>query len=230
MNSMFSGRTVLVAGGTGGLGRAVTHGFLEEDADVIVTYRKREEFDALGRMPKLTGYVTDVTDERSVQELVDRILASHGALDVLVNAVGGYAGGVKFWEADATVFDRMVALNLRSEYVLCRSIVPVMLRQKHGSIVNVAAQAALDHPGGAAAYVASKAAAVGMLGSLAADLKNTGVRANSILPGIIDTEANRKAMPGADFAKWVKPEQIARVVLFLCSDSAAVINGAAIPV
>jgi len=106
----------------------------------------------------------------------------------------------------------------------------VMLKQGHGSIVNVAAKAAFDHAPGATAYAASKAAAVAMMDSLAADLKGTGVRVNSILPSIIDTEANRKAMPKADFAKWPKPEDIARVVLFLCGDDAKVVHGAALPV
>jgi NAD(P)-dependent dehydrogenase (short-subunit alcohol dehydrogenase family) len=230
MNGRFSNKTILVTGGTGGLGRAVALGFLEEDANVVVTYRKQEEFDALKKTPKLEGYAADVTDEGSVNRLLENILAAHGQLDALVNTVGGYAGGIKFWEADAKVFDQMLALNLRSGYTLCRAIVPAMLRQKHGSIVNIAAKAAFDHPGGAAAYAAAKAAAVAMLDSLAADLKGTGVRANSILPSVIDTEANRKAMPKANFTKWPKPEQIARVILFLCSDDANVIHGAAIPV
>jgi NAD(P)-dependent dehydrogenase (short-subunit alcohol dehydrogenase family) len=104
----------------------------------------------------------------------------------------------------------MLALNLRSGWTLARAIVPIMLKQGHGAIVNVASSAAVDHAAGAAAYAASKAAAVAMIDSLAADLKGSGVRANSILPNIIDTEANRKAMPGADFAKWPKPEDIAR--------------------
>jgi NAD(P)-dependent dehydrogenase (short-subunit alcohol dehydrogenase family) len=171
-----------------------------------------------------------VTDERSVHELVENILARHGQLDALVNTVGGYAGGIKFWEADAKIFDQMLAVNLWSGYTLCRAVVPAMLRQKHGSIVNIASKAGLDHPGGAAAYAASKAAAVAMVDSLATDLKGTGVRANSILPSIIDTAVNRRAMPQADFAQWPKPEQIARVILFLCSDDATVIHGAAIPV
>jgi NAD(P)-dependent dehydrogenase (short-subunit alcohol dehydrogenase family) len=230
MSGRFSGRTILVTGGTGGLGRAVTLAFLEEDADVIVTYRKQEEFDALKRTSKLEGYIADVTDEGSVHELLGKILARHGQLDALVNTVGGYAGGIKFWEADPKVFDQMLAVNLRSGFTLCRAVVPAMLRQKHGSIVNIASKAAFDHPGGAAAYGTSKAAAVAMVDSLAADLKGTGVRANSVLPSIIDTEVNRRAMPQADFAQWPKPEQIARVILFLCSDDAAVIHGAAIPV
>jgi NAD(P)-dependent dehydrogenase (short-subunit alcohol dehydrogenase family) len=105
-----------------------------------------------------------------------------------------------------------------------------MLKQGHGSIVNVAAKAAFDHGAGAAAYAASKAAAVAMMDSLAADVKGTGVRVNSILPSIIDTAVNRKAMPNADFTAWPKPEEIAQVILFLCSDHAAVVHGAAVPV
>jgi NAD(P)-dependent dehydrogenase (short-subunit alcohol dehydrogenase family) len=105
-----------------------------------------------------------------------------------------------------------------------------MLKANRGSIVNIASRAAVDHSAGLAAYSASKAAAVAMIDSLAADLKGTGVRANSVLPSIIDTEANRKAMPKADFSKWPKPEEIARVVLFLCGEDGKLINGAAVPV
>jgi NAD(P)-dependent dehydrogenase (short-subunit alcohol dehydrogenase family) len=131
---------------------------------------------------------------------------------------------------ETDVLDRMLALNLRSGYVLSRAAVRVMLKQGRGAIVNVAAKAAFEHPGDAAAYAASKAAAVALLDSLAAELKGTGVRVNTILPSIIDTEPNRQAMPKADFAKWPKPEDIARVILFLCSDEARVVHGAALPV
>jgi len=151
-------------------------------------------------------------------------------LDAMVNTVGGYAGGTKLWELETKVFDQMLALNLRSGYALARAAVRAMLKEGHGAIVNVASKAAVDHAGGAAAYAASKSAAVALLDSLAADLQGSGVRANTVLPSIIDTEANRKAMPKADFAKWPKPEEIARVILFLCSDDARVIHGAAIPV
>src|SRR5258706_12491187 len=124
----------------------------------------------------------------------------------------------------------MFLLNLRAGLALCRAAVPVMLMKKHGAIVNVASRSALVHGPGEAAYAASKAAAVAMIDSLAADLKGTGVRANSVLPSIIDTEPNRRAMPKADFPKWPKPKAIARVILFLCSDDAKLIQGAAIPV
>lgn len=128
------------------------------------------------------------------------------------------------------VLDKMLSANLLPGYVLSRAAVPIMLKQGHGVIVNVASTAAVEHAASAAAYAASKAAAVAMIDSLAADLKGTGVRANSILPSIIDTEANRKAMPNADFSKWPKPQDIARVILFLCGDDAKLIHGASIHV
>jgi NAD(P)-dependent dehydrogenase (short-subunit alcohol dehydrogenase family) len=234
-SARFSGNLALIAGGTGGLGRAVSLAFLEEGANVIVTYRKQEELsalkDAAGQYASLlTGHQSDVTDESAVRQLIGRILTEHSRLDVLVNAVGAYAGGVKLWEIEQSVFERMLALNLRSGYVLSTAVVPAMLKQKSGSIVNIASKAAFDHAAGAAAYAATKAGAVAMMNSLAEDLRGTGVRVNSILPSIIDTEANRSAMPDADFAKWPKPEDIARVILFLCSNDAKVIHGASIPV
>ena len=132
--------------------------------------------------------------------------------------------------SETNVLDRMLALILRSGYALSRAAVPVMLRQGHGALVNVAAKAALSHAAGEAAYAASKAAALALLDCLAAELKGTGVRVNSILPSIVDSQANRQAMPKADFAKWPTPEEIARVILFLCSDEADVVHGAAVPV
>ena len=235
MSARFEGSTVLVAGGTGGLGRAVTSAFLEEGANVAVTYRNQPEWErfknsASANASRLQGHEVDVTDEAAVNQLIEKVLLKQGRLDAMVNTVGGYAGGLKLWEMETKVFDRMLNLNLRSGYALSRSAVRVMLKQGRGAIVNVASKAALDHAAGAAAYAASKAAAVAMLDSLAAEVTGTGVRVNSILPSIIDTEPNRKAMPKADFTKWPKAEDIARVILFLCSEDAKVIHGAAIPV
>ena len=235
MSARFEGRVVLVAGGTGGLGRAVSSAFLEEGAEVAVTYRNQPDWETFknsvsANAVRLQGYEVDVTDEAAVNQLLEKIIPKHGRLDALVNAVGGYAGGLKLWEMETKVFEQMLNLNLRSGYALSRAAVRAMLKQGRGAIVNVAAKAAFDHAAGASAYAASKAAAVAMLDSLAADLKGTGVRVNTILPSIIDTEANRRAMPKADFSKWPKPQDIARVVLFLCSDDAKVIHGAAIPV
>ena len=236
MNGRFEGKVALVAGGTGGLGRAVSLAFLGEGAKVEVTYVVPGEWaelqDVVAKLGggALKGHEVDVTDETAVNGLVEEIVESQGRVDVLVNTVGAYAGGLKLWEMETRVFEQMMALNLRSGYALARAAARTMLKQKRGAIVNVAAKAAFDHAAGAAAYAASKAAALAMIDSLAADLKGSGVRANSILPSIIDTAANRKAMPKADFAKWPKPEDIARVILFLCSEEAKVIQGAAVSV
>ncbi len=219
----FKDKVALIAGGTGGLGRAVSQAFLEQGATVIVTYRKKQEFVDLKKIAgagvsNLVGSEIDVTDQAAVEKLISTIVKENDRVDFLVNAVGAYAGGIKLWDTDPGVLDQQLKLNLISGYVLCRAIVPLMLKQRSGAIVSVASKAAVDHAAGAAAYAASKAAAVAMMDSLAADLKGTGVRVNSILPSIIDTPANRKAMPGAEFAKWPKPEEIAQVTLFLCSD------------
>jgi NAD(P)-dependent dehydrogenase (short-subunit alcohol dehydrogenase family) len=236
MSLRFEGYVVLVAGGgTGGLGRAVTSAFLEEGAMVAATYRNQPEWEKFKaasspHASRLEGHEVDVTNEAAVRQLVETILSKHSRLDALVNTVGGYAGALKFWEMETKVFEQMLNLNLRSGYALSRAAVPAMLKQGRGVIVNVAAKAAFDHAAGASAYAASKAAAGAMMDSLAADVKGTGVRVNTILPSIIDTEANRKAMPTGDFSRWPKPRDIARVILFLCSDDAKVIHGASIPV
>jgi NAD(P)-dependent dehydrogenase (short-subunit alcohol dehydrogenase family) len=212
----------------------VSLAFLHEGAKVIVTYRKEAEFASLetaaAKAALLEGYAVDATDELAVTEFINKLLAKHGRLDAVVNTIGGYAGGIKLWELETKVLDTMLQLNLRSGFNLARATMPAMLKQGSGSIVNVAAKAAFDHGAGAAAYAVSKAAAVALMDSLAADAEGTGVRVNSILPSIIDTPANRGAMPNADFAAWPKPEDIAQVILFLCSDLARTIHGAAIPV
>jgi NAD(P)-dependent dehydrogenase (short-subunit alcohol dehydrogenase family) len=217
------------------LGRDVSLAFLREGAKVVVSYRKEEEFAALKAAagpaaPALYGQIVDITDEAAVAEFVAGVLSRHGQLDSVVNTVGGYAGGIKLWDLETRILDAMLSLNLRSGFILARAVLPAMLKQGRGSIVNVAAKAAFDHGAGAAAYAASKAAAVALIDSLAADTKGTGVRVNSILPSIIDTLPNRRAMPNADFAAWPKPQDIAQVILFLCSDMATTIHGASIPV
>ena len=231
MTDRFKGKTALVAGGTGGLGRAVALAFLNEGARVSVTYRSEGELQSLKvsagtNASPLTGFRADVTNEKDISDVLQKI----GPLDILVNAVGAYAGGTPLWETSAETFERMLSLNVRSGFVLSRVIAPAMRSRGGGAIVNISSRAAVDHAAGASAYAASKAAAVAMMDSLAADLLGSGVRVNTILPSIIDTEANRKAMPGADFSKWPKPEEIAHVILFLCGDDAKLIHGASVPV
>jgi NAD(P)-dependent dehydrogenase (short-subunit alcohol dehydrogenase family) len=234
MTSKFSGKVALVTGGTGGLGRAVTLALLHEGASVVASYIVKEEADALrdavGPHAHLELLPLDATNEEECRTFVDGITARHGHLDILVNAIGGYAGGKPMWETDTKTYQLMLTLNLRAGHNLAKAVVPAMLRQKSGAIVNIASKAAVDHAAGAGAYAASKAAALALFDCLAQDVKGSGVRVNSVLPSIIDTEPNRKAMPNADFSRWPKPEEIAQVILFLCSAEAKLIHGAAIPV
>jgi NAD(P)-dependent dehydrogenase (short-subunit alcohol dehydrogenase family) len=234
MNLDLRGKVVLVAGGTGGLGTAVSRAFLREGSQVTVTYRNQSEFDRFRNENGVTsstlqGLSVDMTDERECADLISSVLAEHGRIDCVINTVGAYAGGSALWETESDIFDRMLSLNLRATFLLVRACVPHMCQAGHGSIVIVTAKAALDHAAGAGAYVASKAGATAMVESLAADLRGTGVRINSILPSIIDTEANRKMMPDSDFTKWPKADDLAETVLFLASDVSRAVHGASIP-
>ncbi|HEY3929942.1 MAG TPA: SDR family NAD(P)-dependent oxidoreductase [Candidatus Koribacter sp.] len=230
----FENKVALVTGGTGGLGKSVSLALLREGARVVVTYIYPEEFAALqeaaGTGAKLEGHHIDLTEEAAAKKLVEEIVSKYGGLHAFVNTVGGYAGGIKLWEMETKTFEHMYAMNVRVGFAMAKAVAPAMVRQKQGAIVNIAAKAAFDHAAGASAYASSKAAALAMMDSLAEDVRGTGVRVNSILPSIMDTAANRKAMPGADFAKWPKTEDIANVILFLLSDESRVIHGAAIPV
>jgi NAD(P)-dependent dehydrogenase (short-subunit alcohol dehydrogenase family) len=232
----FQNKVALVAGGTGALGREISLSFLHAGARVIATYRRQEEFDALRADAReigqgnLSGAVVDAAEVGAVEAMVGKLVAERGSLDILVNAVGGYAGGKMVWEDDPSTYDRMMALNLESGFALARAVLPTMIRQNRGSIVNVASRAGYGHSAGAALYAASKAGALAFFDSLAEEVKPYAINVNSVVPSIFDTPANRRAMPTADFAKWPKPADIARVILFLCSDDARVIHGAAIPV
>jgi NAD(P)-dependent dehydrogenase (short-subunit alcohol dehydrogenase family) len=231
----FADKVVLVAGGTGALGRAVSLAFLEAGARVAVTSRQPAEYQALtaaagGSRSRLSGHAADVTDWAKAQKLAEELVAAEGRIDVLVNAVGGWAGGAPLWETDPATYERMLALNLHAGFALARAVLPHMIRQGRGAIVEVASKAAFGGSPGAAAYAASKAGALALFTTLAEEVKGHRINVNSVVPSIFDTEANRRAMPSADFSKWPTPEEIARVVLFLCSDDARVVHGAAIPV
>jgi NAD(P)-dependent dehydrogenase (short-subunit alcohol dehydrogenase family) len=231
----FKDRVALIAGGTGALGRAVASAFGREGARVIVTYRHQQEFDAFISQSKTDGYeatgvMVDATDPAGVARMVEDILAKRGALDVLVNTIGAYHGGKRIWEEEPSAYEQMMALNLKAGFALARAVVPVMIRQNRGWIVNVASRAAYDKSPGAALYAASKAGALALFDSLAEEVKPYPISVNSVVPSIFDTPANRQAMPKADYASWPKPEEIADVILFLCSPQARIVHGAAIPV
>jgi len=231
----FQDRVALIAGGTGALGRAVSAAFAGEGARVIVTYRRQPEFDGFASQSKgsahgVTGVMVDATDAVGVARMIESILANTGALDILVNTIGGYHGDKRIWEEDLASYEQMMSLNLKAGFVLARAVIPVMIRQSRGWMVNVASRAGYGQSPGAALYDASKAGALALFDSLAAEVKSYPICVNSVVPSIFDTPANRQAMPAADYATWPQPEEIADVILFLCSQQARIIHGAAIPV
>lgn len=231
----FKDKVALIAGGTGALGRAVSSTFAREGTRVIVTYRHQQEFDSFISKSKADGYeaagvMVDATDPAGVARMVEELLAKQGALDILVNTIGAYHGGKRVWEEDPSAFEQMMSLNLKTGFVLARAVIPAMIRQNRGSVVNVASRAAYGTSPGAALYAASKAGALALFDSLAEEVKPYPISVNSVVPSIFDTPANRQAMPKADYANWPQPEEIADVILFLCSPQARVVHGAAIPV
>jgi NAD(P)-dependent dehydrogenase (short-subunit alcohol dehydrogenase family) len=231
----FKDKVALVAGGTGALGRAVAAAFAREGARIIVTYRHQQEFDTFISQSKSSGYeaagvMVDATDSAGVSRMVEDILAKHGALDIMVNTIGAYHGGKRIWEEEPSAYEQMMSLNLKAGFALARAVIPAMIRQNRGWIVNVASRAAYGTSPGAALYAASKAGALALFDSLAEEVKPYSISVNSVVPSIFDTPANRQAMPKADYANWPKPEEIADVILFLCSPHARLIHGAAIPV
>ncbi len=203
---------------------------------MVATYRQEKEFAEVqglaGRAGsgRFTGLSLDVSDINAVTGATEKLASEHGRLDILVNAVGAYAGGKNVWEADAATYQQMMALNLEAGFALARAVMPAMIRQDRGCIVNVASRAGYGHSAGAALYAASKAAALALFDSLAEEVKPYTINVNSIVPSIFDTPANRRAMPSANAALWPKPAEIAQVVLFLCSEQGRVIHGAAVPV
>lgn len=225
-------RTVVVAGGTGALGASVSRAFVSAGARVIATYRRQEEFDALAKQAgaNLIGVSLDVTDEGAVAKFVAETESKYGVIDALVIAVGGYAGGKQMWETDLATYELMLNLNLRAAFVMTRAVLPGMIRQNRGAIVNVASKAGYGHAAGAAMYAASKAGVMALFDSLAEEVKPYNINVNSIVPSIMDTPSNRRAMPKADFTVWPKTDDIAKVIVYLCSEDARVIHGAAVPV
>src|SRR3990172_976406 len=230
-----SDKRVLVAGGTGALGRAVALAFLEQGATVIVTGRRKGGYDALiaaagNDRDRLSAALGDVSDAGAAARRVGEVVERHDRLDILVNAAGGYEGGSSVWETEPDSYRRMVATNLDTGFALARAVLPHMIRQGRGWIVGVGSQAAVAPAAGAAAYAASKAGVIALYSAIAEEVRPYRINVNVLAPRIFDTASNREAMPQADFARWPKPEDIARVVLFLCSEDAGVIRGAVIPV
>ncbi len=179
---------------------------------------------------QVTTIAADLTVEAEVQYFFRTVLDEFGHVDILANIAGGFYGGVPVAETDVAKWEFMMDLNLKATFLCCKAVLPQMIERRYGKIVNVSARAGLSGIAGLGAYCASKSGLRVLTESIAEEVKDSGVNVNSILPSIIDTPANRKAMPDEDHSRWVSPSDIAKVVLFLTSDDSAIINGAAIPV
>ncbi|PSP86559.1 glucose 1-dehydrogenase [Halobacteriales archaeon QS_1_68_17] len=225
----FGGDVVLVTGASGALGSAVAEAFDAAGATVCgADLVAPDDDDALVDPDAVEFYEADVTDESAVEEVVGDVVDAHGQLDYLANVAGTWRGGDPVDETDADLFDMLFDVNLKTMFLASKHALP-HLRETGGAIVSVSARSSLEGGEGDAIYRATKAGVRLLTESIAEENEGT-VRANAIMPSVIDTPMNREMMSGADFSKWVDPADIAEVIMFLCSDAADVTSGAAVPV
>ena len=224
----FRGKTCLVTGAAGNLGRAVAGAFAAAGASLILMDHQREHLQsAYGNEGEGKRFaLADLRDAQSVA----RALPAGTRIDILCNIAGGFRMGQPVHETSDDTWDLMLGLNARSVVNCARAVVPRMLAAGGGKIINVGAIAALSGKANMSAYIASKSAVIRLTESMAAELREKGINVNCVLPSTIDTPQNRKDMPKADPKRWVAPEALADVVLFLASDAARAIHGASIPV
>jgi NAD(P)-dependent dehydrogenase (short-subunit alcohol dehydrogenase family) len=229
------GKLAIVTGGAGALGAAVVTTFLDAGAAVVVPYHAANDLDTLrqrSHIPadaRLSGAALDLTDEEAVARYYAEVAGRHGRVDVLVNIAGGFGGGSPVHETPWSLWQQQLDLNLKTTVLSCKAAVPHMLAQG-GAIVNVGTRTATQPGAHLAAYAAAKRAVLQLTEALAAELRDQHVTANVVLPSTIDTPANRRGSPDADYSRWVQPNEIARVILFLAGPDARIISGAAIPV
>jgi NAD(P)-dependent dehydrogenase (short-subunit alcohol dehydrogenase family) len=222
------GKVVLVTGADGGLGTYVTRAFLDAGATVVGISRKIQQSDF--DHPNFTALPAEISTREGAQTPVDQVVARFGKLDVLAHTVGGFAGGQSIVETDDATFQRMLDLNLNCVFHILRATVPPLRQTGAGRIIAIGSRAALEPGASVGAYSASKAAMVSLLKTAALENKDVGLTANVILPGTMDTPANRKAIPNADTSKWVQPSSVAQLVLWLASEAGKDVNGSVIPV
>lgn len=213
--------SVLVTGGTGGLGGAVTRAFVEAGWRTVVPYRSKPP-------EGVVAVKADLTDPDSVAE-VAAVAADGPPLKAVVNLVGGFAMGGRVHETPVDEFEAQFRTNLRPTYLVCAATIPHLIDAGGGSIVCVSSRSALHPFPGAAGYIASKAAVLALVDALHVEYQRDGIRVNAVVPGVIDTPANRESMPKSDRADWVAPADIAKTILFL-ADETTTVNGAHLPV
>src|SRR6516165_5959029 len=225
---MEDNRIVLITGAKGGLGSFVTEAFLAAGDTVVGTSKSIQDSDFSHL--RFVAMASDLTDAASAARLVDCVIERFQRIDVLVHVMGGFSGGKPIAETDDATWDRMMNLNLRSGFNIFRAVIPRMRAAGRGRILAIASRAAAEPAANIAAYGASKAGLVSLVRAAALENKDRGITINAILPGTMNTDSNRKADPSADTSAWVPPENVADLVVFLSSDAASPITGAAIPV
>ena len=221
-------KVALITGANGGLGSQVTRGFLDDGRTVVGTSRNIKQSDFAH--PAFTAIVADIATARGAAELVEQVKDRFGRLDVLVHTVGGFAGGQSVADTDESTMRQMLDVNFHSLFYVLRAAIPVLRATGDGRVIAIGSRAAVDPGSQVGAYSASKAAMVSLVRTIALENRDAGLRASVILPGTIDTPANRKAMPKADFSKWVQPTSIASMIVLLAGEAGNDVNGAVIPI
>ena len=215
----------VITGASGGLGTWVTQAFVNAGARIIGIARAAAPAQGL-----FTGVGADLTSAEGARLAIDEAWSIHGRIDSLIHLVGSFAGGASVAESDPSTFSGMFDVNVRSAFYVMRAVLPHMREAYRGTLVMTGSKAAIEPSPGAGLYAASKAALLSLTRTVAAENSNRGITANIVLPGTMDTPANREAMPGADFSSWVRPADVAALIVHLVSPAGAAINGAAIPV
>lgn len=230
----FTDQVVMITGAAGNLGHATALAFRRGGARLALanrSYNRLEEtFADLSTAGDVLFLAGDLTDPGAVEGLARETIEAFGRIDVLVNVAGGFKMGTPVHETPLETWDAMLDLNARTVIYTGRAVIPYMLQQHSGKIINVAARAALAGKANMGAYIAAKSVVVRLTETMAAELASQGINVNCVLPGTIDTPQNRRAMPQANFSNWVAPEALADVICFLASPAARAIQGASVPV
>ena len=237
MRIMLTGKTAIITGSAGALGTETTKLFLKNGAQIAALYHTEEKYQKLREIlgeynNNIIGVMGDATIAGDCEKLVQKTVDTYGKVDVLINIVGGWAGGYTTDKTPEETWDKMMDLNAKSVFLLCKAVLPHMMARNYGRIVSISAKNSM--PGGRmkknSAYAASKGAVRTLTEVMTQEYSDKNININCVIPSTIDTPANRKMMPKADYSKWVPPSLIAETIMFLCSDKGAEIRGASIPI